>query len=77
LIFLFGGLLAEGLGSPLLFFWFVAAPLFFWSFHRASRVRASRWHVVFWAMLVPFSVFVAAVLARLLVLNFLGSAHAV
>ena len=71
--FLYGGLASESAGHPALFFWVVAAPLFFWSFFRATRVsirlKIGYWCCVFWAMVVPFLVWTIAVFSRLVVLK--------
>ena len=67
--FLYGGLASESAGHPELFFWVIAAPLFFWSFFRATRasiqLKIGYWRCVFWAMVVPFLVWTVAVLSRL------------
>jgi hypothetical protein len=67
--FLFGGVAAERLEHPGLFFWLLALPLFFWSFGRASRPWVRRevryWHAVTLGMLVPFGVFALSAYARL------------
>jgi hypothetical protein len=71
LVFLYGGLACENLGQPQLFFFLVAAPLFFWCFFRSTRpnrkssIPYSHW--VFWGVLVPFGVWSVAVLANLAV----------
>jgi hypothetical protein len=48
------------MGRPLLFFFVVTTPLFFWGFFRAGRVwleRRIRYrHMVFWAFIAPFIV---------------------
>ena len=81
LVFLFGGLASERLGHPALFFWIVALPLFFWAFSRATAVwrkgGLGYWPTVFWAMLVPFLIWAAAVYAGLFVLYLVGADHAV
>ena len=77
LVFLFGGLLSEELGHPLVFFWLIAAPFFFWSFFRAFRAPVNYWHMAFWGFLVPFIIWAAAVYTRLLVLNLVAGDHAV
>lgn len=68
-VFLYGGLLSDAWGYPNLFFFLVAAPLCFWSFFRGLRPvrqkRVSYWHGVFWVMVVPFVIWVAAVLINL------------
>ncbi|QNA88012.1 hypothetical protein G4G28_05100 [Massilia sp. Dwa41.01b] len=77
-VFLYGFLASDRLGYPFLFFWLVAAPLFFWSGNRASRPyfqkKARYWHVVFWGMLIPFIVWAFAVFSRLHVLRLLDEA---
>jgi len=79
--FLFGGVESERLGHPLLFFWLIAVPLFFWTFGRAAAVWSRRqlgyWPTVFWAILVPFLIWAVAVYTRLVVLRLLGFDHAV
>jgi len=69
-IFLYGSLAFERLGPPFLYFC-LAAPLFFWSFNRASRPYSQKnaryWHVVFWGMVVPFIVWAFAVISRIIV----------
>ena len=81
LVVLFGGVASEQLGHPALFFWVIAAPLFFWSFFRAMGVcrrgQLSYWYTVFWGMLVPFIIWVVVVYSRLFVLHLLGANHAV
>ena len=81
LVFLFGGLASEQLGHPILFFWVVAVPLFFWTFSRATAVwrkgQLGYWQTAFWAMFVPFLIWAVAVYSRLLVLYLVGSDHAV
>ena len=68
LSFLYGGLAADQLGHPLVFFWVVAAPLFFWSFACAtvpwSKKQVSYWHTVFWSLGVPFFMWTLALAAR-------------
>lgn len=77
--FLFGGLTAEDIGHPQLFFWLVAMPLFFWSFFRATRPWMEQkiyyWLCMFWAMVVPFLIWSAAVFSRLAILKLMGGAH--
>jgi len=72
-IFLYGGLAADAVGHPELFFWVVATPLFFWSFFRATRFSIQRkigpWRCAFWAMVVPSLIWVLAVFTRLAVLR--------
>jgi hypothetical protein len=79
-IFLYGELAANEAGHPVVFFWAVAAPLFFWSFGRATlpwlRQEAHYWHIVFWAMVVPFLIWVFAVFSRIAVLAALRAANA-
>jgi hypothetical protein len=68
-VFLYGGVVAEKYGHPMAFFLLVAAPLFFWSFTRASapwrKREAEYWPVAFWSMFVPFLLWVFAVFSRL------------
>lgn len=75
-VFLYGGLASDELGHPFLFFCFVAAPFFFWSFNRASRPyfqkKVSYLHGLFLGMLFPFIIWVVAVFSRLAVLRLLG-----
>ncbi|ULU24973.1 hypothetical protein [Dyella terrae] len=67
-VFLFGGLTADRLGYPALFF-FAILPLFFWSFVRASspwrRREISYWHGMFWSLAVPFTIWAIAVFIHL------------
>lgn len=67
-IVLYGGIASDELGYPLPFFFFVAIPLFFWSFFRASRPwrdqRIQFWHSAFWGLLLPLLVGMVAVLSR-------------
>ena len=76
LFFLLGGVAAERLGHPALFFWLVAMPLFFWAFARASRPwlrkQVKYWHAVVLGMLLPFAVFALAVYARLVAVHLQG-----
>ena len=76
IVFLYGGLAADELGQPLLFFWLVATPLFFWSFFLASRPwlqqKIRYWHCVFWGMAVPFIIWMVAVFSRLAVIKLIG-----
>lgn len=78
LVFLCGFLVFDSLGHPFLFFWIVAAPLFYWSGNRASRPyfqkKAHYWHVAFWGVLVPFIVWAVAVFSRLYVVRLFGEA---
>jgi hypothetical protein len=64
-VFLFGSMAAERFAVGVWFYWLVVMPLFFWSFFRASRPwllkTAPYFQVVFWAIAVPFLVFVATV----------------
>ena len=76
-VFLLGGVVSEQLGHPHVFFWGIAAPLFFWSYFRAAQVPLSLPHIAFWVVLVPFVIWAVAVYARLLVLYFVGSANAI
>jgi len=73
--FLFGGLASETLGHPLLFFWLVALPLFFWSFLRWARLGLERkvryWHAVFWGMVFPFIIGVTTAFSRLIAIRVL------
>lgn len=68
-VFLFGGLAAERIGHPLIFFFLVAVPLFFWSFSRATapwlKQEIGYWHCIFWAVVVRFLLWVFAVAANL------------
>jgi uncharacterized Tic20 family protein len=77
LVFLFGGVASERVGHPVLFFWLVAMPLFFWAFARASRPwlrkQVKYWHAVVLGMLLPFAVFAVAVYLRLLIIHGQGS----
>src|SRR5262245_20196517 len=56
-------LVSEKIGHPLLIWWLVEMPLFFWCFLRATRpwldgrIRYS--HQAFWGVVVPFLVWVA------------------
>ena len=72
-VFLYGGLASEASGHEQSFFLLIAAPLFFWSFFRATRplrqAELEYWPCVFWAIIVPFLVWGAAVFSRLLVLS--------
>lgn len=78
-VLLYGGLAAERLGHPGLFFWLFAAPLFFWSYFRASRPWMERriryWHGAFWVMLFPFLIWAVAVYSRLAIVHLSGAAH--
>jgi hypothetical protein len=73
LFFLNGGQLAEQSGHTLLFFWVVAVPLFLWSGNRASKPWMKKqiryWPMVFWSIIVPFTVWGLAVFSRLFYLN--------
>jgi hypothetical protein len=71
-IFLYGGLASGELGHPFLFFWFVAAPFFFWGLNRAWRPKVRYWHSIFWGMLFPFIIWAVAVFSRLIVIRLLG-----
>jgi hypothetical protein len=75
-VFLYGGIASEELGDPLLFFFFVAIPLFFWSFLRASRPwleqKIQFWHSAFWGLLLPFLIGMLALLSRDTVFGLLG-----
>ena len=66
-VFLYGEIASDELGYPLLFFFFVAIPLFFWSFFRASRPwinqRIRFWHSAFWGLMLPFLIGTVAVLS--------------
>jgi hypothetical protein len=79
-VFLYGGLAADKIGHPLLFFWLIAAPLFFWSFARASspwrRKEVGYWSGVFWSMVVPFLLWALAILSRFAIMGLVGGAHA-
>ena len=81
LFFLLGGAAAHALGYLNLFFWFVAIPVFFWSFYRAlaacRRAKVRYWHAAFWVVLVPLAISGIAVYSRLLALQLMGSDHAV
>jgi hypothetical protein len=67
-VFLYGGTASEELGHPLLFFFFVAIPLFFWSFFRASRPWLNQkiqfWHSAFWGLFLPLLIWTVVVLSR-------------
>jgi hypothetical protein len=80
-VLLFGGTLSERLGHPLLFFWLVAVPLFFWALSRASvpwrQGQLKYWPTVFWAMLVPFVIWAIAVYVHLLLPQLTGTSHAI
>ncbi|WP_233840026.1 hypothetical protein [Dyella sp. 2HG41-7] len=69
-VFLFGGLEADQLGYPTVFF-FALLPLFFWSLNRAGRPwmrrEISYWHAIFWCLAVPFMVWALAVFVHLAV----------
>lgn len=75
-VFFYGGGLSDSMGHPDLFFFAIAAPLFYWSFYQAScpwlQKRVKYWHCVFWAMLVPFLLGIAAVASRLELLSLLA-----
>jgi hypothetical protein len=64
-IFLYGGRASDELGHPLLFFYFVVAPFFFWSLNRAWRPffqqKVRYWHSLFWGMLLPCVIWAVAV----------------
>lgn len=72
---IFGGLASDTLGHPLLFFWLVASPLFFWSFFRWARLWLERkvryWHAAFWGMVFPFIIAVATAFSRLIAIRVL------
>ena len=63
-VFLFGGLTADRVGYPTVFF-FAVLPLFFWSFGRASGPWKKReityWHGVFLGLVAPFLIWAIAV----------------
>jgi len=69
---LFGGLLADKLNHPLLFFNVLGIPLFFWSGLRAVgpwvRREIRYTHFVFWSMIVPFITWGILVFARIFLL---------
>ena len=75
ILFLYGGLASDSVGRQSWVFWLVAAPLFYWSFFRATRPlrhgELGYWPCMFWAMVVPFLIWVAAVFFRLLLLDIL------
>ena len=75
-VFLFGGVASEQLGHPVVFFWLVALPLFFWSFSRAIRLwlekKIKYSHIAFWAFAFPFMIWVVAVFTRLIVIEVLA-----
>lgn len=75
-VFLYGGIASEELGYPLPFFFFVAIPLFFWSFFRASRPwldqKIQFWHSAFWGLLLPLLIWTVAVLSRNALTGFLS-----
>ena len=75
-VFFYGGGVSDSLGYPTLFFVFIALPLFFWSFFRATRAyvqdRAGYWPCVFWGLVVPFFLGIVAVGSRLALLGLLS-----
>ena len=75
-VFLYGPLASDRLGHPTWFFWFVAAPLFFWSGNRASspdiQKKAHEWHDAFWGVLFPFIVWTFAVFSDFMLSVFLA-----
>ena len=76
--FLYGGQAADQFGHPLVFFWVIAAPLFFWSFAHATapyrKKQIGYWHMVFWSMGVPFLIWILAVFSRLAMLGLANGA---
>ncbi|WP_148282971.1 hypothetical protein [Pseudogulbenkiania sp. NH8B] len=57
--------LSARLGHPLLFFWLIVMPLFFWGIFRGARPwlehKIKYWHCVFWIMVFPFLIWVVVV----------------
>lgn len=68
LVFLYGGVVSQRLGHPVLFFWFIAMPLFFFTSFRASRPWVERkiryGHYVLLAIVLPFLIWIAAVFSH-------------
>ena len=78
--FLAGGVTSERLGHPQAFFFIVATPLFFWSVSRAMgpwrRGELGYWVCAFWGIMIPFAIWVVAVLVRLAFIGELRGVHA-
>jgi hypothetical protein len=53
------------IGHPLLGWWLLGMPLFFWCFFRAARPWLDRhirfWHQAFWVLLVPFALWIVVI----------------
>jgi hypothetical protein len=80
IVFLYGGTEFEELGHPFLFF-FIAIPLFFGSFIRASRPwmeqKVHFWHSAFWGVVIPLLIGTGVVLSRLEEIALLGRTYGV
>lgn len=72
IVFLYGGVASDKMGHPLMFFWLVAMPYFFWCFSRAARIWLAQQikysHFAFLVFLFPFMIWTAAVFSRLIVI---------
>jgi hypothetical protein len=73
--FFFGWLATNKTNHPFLLLTFFFVPFFFWSFFRSTRPWMRREikysHYSFWAMMVPFLIWVVLVYGRIFILEFL------
>ena len=64
-VYLLISVVTNKIGHPLLGWWLLGMPLFFWCFFRAARPWLDRriryWHHAFWSALVPFILWMVGV----------------